>query len=1129
MVATFGVSDGASDRSDRRHATARRALRHRRRGRGDRRRAPRARSRTRPRSVHAQHARAPAPRRGTGRHALRPDPGARSCCGRGCAPTRRASIAGCARRRSCTRRTTSRRRAGCPTLVSVYDCSFVRYPELCTPEVRAFDPVDPPRRRAGRDTAHRVGVRGRRDRGDLRPGPARRGPARRDPARRPVARRRGARCRAAVAAAVGGAPFVVAIGTLEPRKNFAHLVGAFGELAARHPDLRLVIAGHDGPARPEIDAAIARLPGRARASASCSRATVSDAGRRALLERATLLAYPSIYEGFGFPVLEAMTAGVPVVAARARVDPRGRGRRRAARRADQRAGLADEMDRVLTDDATRAELIARGRDRVHAFSWDHTARALASCYRRLAEQGRREGRGARRSAAAAGAGRHRPLRDRAAAPPPRPRRRADRVRGRDRPRSVAPRVPWIDLGAPHGSVRYELWSNTGSVRLSVLLWERVVDLLRIVGAVATGTAVLFVIGLVSYGQADLFPRTVPFSLKASSRSSGWRGCGCWPASPRNVDGGFTPKAGFQRGPRRVLFVGAGDAGTRIGWEDRRHPDHGEELVGYLDDNPAKRRLKIAGSSVLGGVEDLPRVAKERLVDEVLITMPAAGGKATHRVVEVARDAGVGYRVLPGVTQVLLGEARSSRGIRAVKVEDLLRRKPVPLELPASYLQGGTALVTGAGGSVGSELVRQSTGRHGKVILYGHGENTLHDIGRELRRPSRARFHDRHRRHPRSHQGHEHDGAVPAFRRLPRGRYKHVPLMEAHPDEAILNNVAGTRNVAEAALANGVARLVNVSTDKAVHPASMLGVTKFLAERVVRMVGAAAGEDQVFASVRFGNVLGSRGSVVPNSSNSEYAVGGPLTLTDPRMTRYFMTNPGGQPAGRRGRRAQHQRGRVRAGYGHAGDDRRPGEGDSPARGCRRGRHPDRLHGLASGEELTKSSPTRRSFPRPPSSTSTWPRTNARTRTVARSFELLISAAERRDWSNRQLPSQPGARLPPGGTRGADAASAGQRDRRLTNQPLEHARGTAGWRTSPRSEPRAARRCRAARRRRRCACRRPTTPARRSARGRRDCAGSAATPGRRSRGPRPGRSVGVVAAVQRRVLDVRIVERVAQPLR
>jgi glycosyltransferase involved in cell wall biosynthesis len=272
-----------------------------------------------------------------------------------------------------------------PEMVSVYDCSFVRYPELCTPEVRAFDPIV--RRAVARGATLHTGSEfvadeieeiygmGLRAAGRLVVIPL--GiPTLGDASEMP----------AAVAAAVGGAPFVVAIGTLEPRKNFGHLVGAFGELAARHADLRLVIAGHDGPARAEVEAAIARLPAGARERVVLA-GTVSDAGRRALLERATLLAYPSIYEGFGFPLLEAMSVGVPVVAARAGSIPEVAGDAALLVEPTNEAALADEMDRVVTDGATRAELVARGRDRVHAFSWDHTARALASCYRRLAEQG----------------------------------------------------------------------------------------------------------------------------------------------------------------------------------------------------------------------------------------------------------------------------------------------------------------------------------------------------------------------------------------------------------------------------------------------------------------------------------------------------------------------------------------------------------------------------------------------------------------------------------------------------------------------------------------------------------------------------------------------------------------------
>jgi glycosyltransferase involved in cell wall biosynthesis len=270
-----------------------------------------------------------------------------------------------------------------PTVVSIYDCSFVRYAELCTPQVRAFEPAI--RRAVARGATLHTGS-------EFVAGEIEEifGPGLRAAGRLVViplgipSLGDGAQMPDAVAAALGEASFVVAIGTLEPRKNFAHLVGAFGELAARHADVRLVIAGHDGPARPEIEAAIARLPAGARNRVVLAGA-VSDAGRRALLENATLLAYPSIYEGFGFPVVEAMTAGVPVVAARAGSIPEVAADAALLFEPTNEQDIADKMDRVMTDDATRSELIARGRDRVHAFSWDHTARALASCYRRVAE------------------------------------------------------------------------------------------------------------------------------------------------------------------------------------------------------------------------------------------------------------------------------------------------------------------------------------------------------------------------------------------------------------------------------------------------------------------------------------------------------------------------------------------------------------------------------------------------------------------------------------------------------------------------------------------------------------------------------------------------------------------------
>jgi len=272
-----------------------------------------------------------------------------------------------------------------PTLVSVYDCSFVRYPELCTPEVRALVPLV--RRAVARGATVHTGSEFVAGEIEEIFGPGLRGSGRLIVIPLGVPRLgTEAKLPARVAESVRDAPFVLAIATLEPRKNLAHLVSAFGLLAGAHADLRLVIAGRDGPARPAVDAAISRLPDEARARVVLA-GQVDDAGRRALLDTARVLAYPSIYEGFGFPLLEAMSASLPVVAARAGSIPEVAGDAALLVEPTDERGLAEALDRVLADDALRSQLVARGHDRVRTFSWPATARALATCYRGLAEGG----------------------------------------------------------------------------------------------------------------------------------------------------------------------------------------------------------------------------------------------------------------------------------------------------------------------------------------------------------------------------------------------------------------------------------------------------------------------------------------------------------------------------------------------------------------------------------------------------------------------------------------------------------------------------------------------------------------------------------------------------------------------
>jgi glycosyltransferase involved in cell wall biosynthesis len=268
-----------------------------------------------------------------------------------------------------------------PTLVSLYDCSFVRYPELCSDEVRALEPIV--RRAIDRGaTVHTSSEFVAREIEEIFASGLRRdGRLVVIPLGVPVSYAT-AVMPEEIATRIGGAPFVLAIGTFEPRKNFPHLVLAFGALAARYPDLRLVIAGRDGPARPAVDAAIERLPADARDRVVLP-GGVGDAAKQALLEAATVLAYPSIYEGFGLPMLEAMAASVPVVAARAGSIPEVAGDAAILVEPTDEDALASALGRVVSDDQTRAELVARGRDRVRAFSWDETARALASCYRNL--------------------------------------------------------------------------------------------------------------------------------------------------------------------------------------------------------------------------------------------------------------------------------------------------------------------------------------------------------------------------------------------------------------------------------------------------------------------------------------------------------------------------------------------------------------------------------------------------------------------------------------------------------------------------------------------------------------------------------------------------------------------------
>ena len=337
---------------------------------------------------------------------------------------------------------------------------------------------------------------------------------------------------------------------------------------------------------------------------------------------------------------------------------------------------------------------------------------------------------------------------------------------------------------------------------------------------------------------------------------------------------------------RLLVVGAGEAGRTLVGELR---DEGNDLVpvGFLDDDPRLQGTAILDLPVLGGIDDLVEAARESAADEILIAIPSARGKLIRRLVLLCRRAGLPFRIVPGIRAIIEGDVTFSQ-VRPVAPEDLLGRETVTFHAGnAGALVGGrSVLVTGAGGSIGSELCRQLLPlRPAELLLLGRGENSLFEIAQELEpvrgdtvlRTLICDVRDRVRLD------------VLAGRHRPdlifhAAAHKHVPLMEENPEEAVVVNVCGTANMIEFARAAGAERFVMISTDKAVAPRSVMGATKRVAEL---LVSAAGNGSTRFMTVRFGNVLGSRGSVVPIFQD-RIRRGLPLEITDPRMTRYFMT-------------------------------------------------------------------------------------------------------------------------------------------------------------------------------------------------------------------------------------------------
>jgi FlaA1/EpsC-like NDP-sugar epimerase len=344
--------------------------------------------------------------------------------------------------------------------------------------------------------------------------------------------------------------------------------------------------------------------------------------------------------------------------------------------------------------------------------------------------------------------------------------------------------------------------------------------------------------------------------------------------------------------RHVLVVGAGSGGQMVVRELQLNPNLGSRAIGFLDDDPRKRGMRLHGVKVLGTTSEVAEILDELHPDEVVIAIPSAPGELRGRVVAACRERDINVRTLPTVFELLRGGVQLTKQLREVQVEDVLGREPIVMELDrvGAYMQEKVVLVTGAGGSIGAELVRQIARVRPKLlVMLDHAEDNLFGIDREM-------VEERHFTRVESVLADckEPDRMLEVMQRFRpdvifhAAAYKHVPLMEANPLEAVRNNAIATRVTAETAAASGCERFVLVSTDKAVNPRTVMGASKAMAEWIVEASRHKHPQTR-FITVRFGNVLASSGSVVP-IFRSQIERGGPVTVTDPEMTRYFMTIP-----------------------------------------------------------------------------------------------------------------------------------------------------------------------------------------------------------------------------------------------
>ena len=420
-------------------------------------------------------------------------------------------------------------------------------------------------------------------------------------------------------------------------------------------------------------------------------------------------------------------------------------------------------------------------------------------------------------------------------------------------------------------------------------WWRYVsggDFLMIVRAVAAASAILVVLFTVLQPFEDGLPRSVAvidFMLTLLLITGARLAVRLIVERPSH--GHLVPK-------HEVLVIGAGSGGQMVVRELHLNPNLGSTAIGFVDDDPRKQGMRMLGLKVLGTTEQIEKILDETEPDEVVIAIPSAPGMVRGKVVAAARERSIRVRTLPTVFELLRGGVQLNRQLRDVQVEDVLGRDPIVVELDrvGAYLRDRIVLVTGAGGSIGSELCRQIARVQPRLlVMLDQAEDNLFQIDREM-------VEERHFTNVESvladcKEPHRMLEVMQRFKPsvvFHAAAYKHVPLMEANPLEAVRNNAIATRITAETAAASDVERFVLVSTDKAVNPKTVMGASKAMAEWIIE-TAADKHPGTRFAAVRFGNVLASSGSVVP-LFRRQIERGGPVTVTHPAMTRYFMTIP-----------------------------------------------------------------------------------------------------------------------------------------------------------------------------------------------------------------------------------------------